>query len=108
MDLEDPHARRDALKREYGRLYSRVAAILFEEDPVGINLDDNTDEYEPEADTILPRLKFCRTAQDVRTVVHEEFVHWFSSDIAGRPERYERAARRIWSEISSLIPRDAG
>ena len=72
MTPEDPRARRDALKREYGRLYSRVAAILFEEHPVGINLDDNTDEYEPEADTILPRLEVCRTAQDVRSVVHEE------------------------------------
>jgi hypothetical protein len=35
-------------------------------------LDDNTDGYEPEADTILPRLEVCRTAQDVRSVVHEE------------------------------------
>jgi hypothetical protein len=108
MDLEDQHARRDALKREYGRLYSRVAAILFEEDPVGINLDDNSDEYEPETDTILPRLKVCRTDQDVRSVVHEEFVRWFSADIAGRPERYNRVAKRIWAEISALVPRNAG
>ncbi len=103
MDHEDPRARRDDLKREYGRLYSKVAAILFEEDPMGINQDDNTDEYEPETDTILPRLKFCQTVHDVRSVVHEEFVRWFSSDLAGRPEHYERIAKRIWAEISALI-----
>ena len=108
MTAHDPQARRDALKREYGGLYARVAAILFDEDPMGINLDDNTDEYEAETDTILPRLKACRQMEDVRTVVHEEFVRWFSAELAGRPEHYSRIARRIWTEISALIPRGAG
>jgi hypothetical protein len=104
MNAEEIRARRKAVKQEYGRLYDRVAAILFEEDPVGINFEDNTDEYEPETDTILPRLKFCRSAEEVRSVVHEEFVRWFDGHVAGPQDRYGRIAKRIWTEISALVP----
>jgi hypothetical protein len=88
-------ARREALRTEYGELYARVSAILFEEDPIRINFTSNTDEYEPEVDTILPRLARCVTVEDVRAVVHEEFVRWFNTSIAGAPERYTRIAERI-------------
>ena len=47
-----------------GKLSDRVSAILFEEDPIGINFADNTDKYQPEVDTILPRLKTCHTVAD--------------------------------------------
>ena len=102
---EDIRARRKALRDEYKGLYDRLAAILFEEDPVGINFEDNTDEYEPEVDSILPRLKSCRSAHDVQLVVHEEFVRWFEAETAGPIERYGKIARRVWTEISSLSPR---
>jgi hypothetical protein len=72
--------------------------------PFGINFEDNTDEYEPETDTILPRLKSCRSAEEVRSVVHEEFVRWFDDHVAGPPERYGRISKRIWAEISALVP----
>lgn len=102
---DDIRARRKALRDEYKGLYDRLAAILFEEDPIGINFEDNTDEYEQEVGSILPRLKSCRSAQDVQTVVHEEFVRWFEVETAGPVERYRKVASRIWSEISSLSPR---
>lgn len=82
-EADELRARRKVLRDEYRGLYDRLAAILFEEDPVGISFEDNTDEYEPEVDSILPRLRVCRTATDVQTVVHEEFVRWFDVDTAG-------------------------
>lgn len=88
-------ARREALRRQHGALYDAVSAILFEEDPIGINFGSNADEYEPEVDTILPRLAGCVTVEDVRAVVHEEFVRWFDLSIAGPAERYTRIAGRI-------------
>lgn len=84
------------LHARYRTLFNDVSAILFEVDPIGINSDDNTDEYDPEAGTILPRLKTCLTADDVRSVVHEEFVRWFGPDTAGEEDRYHEAADRIW------------
>jgi hypothetical protein len=103
MTVDDKRARRKALRAEYEELYDRVSAILFEEDPIGINFDDNTDEYELEVDTILPRLKTCRTAADVQAVVHEEMVRWFDVT-AGPAERYATIATRIWVLIGGGSP----
>jgi hypothetical protein len=36
-------------------LVAEVSKILFEADFVGINFEDNTDEYDPEAETIVHR-----------------------------------------------------
>lgn len=84
------------LKASYGTLYGDVAALLFRYDPIGINFEDNTDEYEPEAGTILPRLRECQSAADVTRVVHEEFERWFSKSDAGPAERYKAIGEEIW------------
>ena len=56
-------ARHMRMKRAYGPLFDEVSAILFEADPVrinfGNNFGNNTDEYDPETGTILPRLRIC-------------------------------------------------
>jgi hypothetical protein len=81
--LED----RRHLKKEYGELFESIANLLFNADPIGINFEINTDEYNPEVGTILPRLRSCRCADDVLQVTHEEFTRWFGADTAGRVER---------------------
>jgi len=87
---------RRRLKAEHRQLYDEVAALLFRHDPEGINFETNTDEYEPEVGTILPRLRSCRSEHDVLQVVHEEFVRWFGADTAGPRERYAKIAAEIW------------
>ena len=82
------------LKAIYGELFDATAALLFRLDPIGINYDTNTDEYEPEVGTILPRLKNCQSQSDVRRIVHEEFVRWF--DDAGPQKNYEPIAAELW------------
>ena len=84
------------LKAEYGRLLNSVAELLFRHDPIGINFDVNTDEYLTEAETILPRLKGCRSEDEVLQVVHAEFVRWFDADTAGPREHYKKIASEIW------------
>jgi len=98
-EAEESRRRRKELKRRYAAAYDRLSKILFAEDPIGISFEENTDEYEPEVGTILPRLRTCRSVDDVRRVVHEEFVTWFDADIAGPQERYETIAKRIWEEV---------
>jgi len=90
--LED----RRRLRAEYGELFNSTAALLFRHDPVGINFELNTDEYEPEAGTILPRLRDCQSANDVQKVVHEEFVRWFGGSSAGPLESYAEISSEIW------------
>jgi hypothetical protein len=36
---------------------------------VGLNVEENRDEYDPEARTILPRLAGCRSAEGVPRVL---------------------------------------
>ncbi|MGI1659458.1 MAG: hypothetical protein ACRKFN_10810 [Desulfitobacterium sp.] len=87
---------RQRLKNLYKELYNEVSEILFRHDPIGINFDDNTDEYEPEVGTILPRLTSANSIDDVRLIVHEEFIKWFDKDIAGPIERYSQIAEEVW------------
>jgi hypothetical protein len=87
---------RSRLRAEYGDLFDAIAAALFRADPIGISSENNLDEYEPEAETILPRLKGCNNVEEVVGAVHEEFVRWFSPHDAGPAERYKDAASEIW------------
>lgn len=84
------------LRAQYGSMFDSIAALLFKHDLVGINFEDNTDEYESEARTILPRLRHCQNAEDALRVVHEEFVRWFTADVAGPQEHYTQIASEIW------------
>ena len=85
------------LKAEYGDLFVSVADILFRHDPIGINFEDNRDEYYPEARTILPKLRDCHSVQDVTGVVHEEFIKWFELETAGPREKYQLLSEEIWN-----------
>jgi len=67
--------------------------------------DTNTDEYEPEARTILPRLRGCHSADDVQIVLHSEFVRWFGEDTAGSQEHYKKAASEIWQLWQQHLPK---
>jgi len=57
---------RRRLREEYGALFGSVSSLLYRHDPIGIKFGDNTDEYNLEAETILPRLWNCHTLVDVR------------------------------------------
>ena len=95
-DRERIQRERAAIRARFGPLFDEVAALLFRADPVGVNFETNTDEYEPEVGTILPRLEGCTSSSDVVRVVHEEFVRWFGVDTAGPLSRYERLATDLW------------
>jgi hypothetical protein len=94
-DLDIRRKERAALRQRYRDLFDAVAAILFHADPIEINFETNTDEYEPEVGTILPRLRQDSTVENVARIVHEEFVHWFGIDVAESSENYLSVAARI-------------
>ena len=85
-----------ALREKYGAVFDIVAAILFEADPIDINYKTNTDEYEPEVGTILPRLEHVTSAAEVQQVVYEEFCRWFDAEQVGPRENYGSVAEKIW------------
>ena len=77
-------------------LHEQVSALLFRADPIGIKFEDNDDEYDAEAHSILERLPLTRSEADAIRIVHEEFVHWFDESIAGGPDRYQDIGAAIW------------
>lgn len=81
---------------EYQELFDATSALFFRHDPIGIAFGPS-DEYEPEAGTILPRLHSCCSEADVCRIVHEEFMRWFGADIAGSPECYRQIAVELWT-----------
>lgn len=87
---------RNVLKLQFGALFDEVSAALFAADPVGINFGDNTDEYDPQTGTILPRLRGAHSADDVQVLVYEEFCRWFGKalPLLGPPEGTRRPLGR--------------
>jgi hypothetical protein len=93
---EEILAKRAKLKNEYGQLFDSVAEILFRDDPAEINFGFNQDENEPEAETILPRLKNCHSSEDVLNVVREELQKWFDQETTLK-ENNRIIAEEIWT-----------
>lgn len=90
--------KRKAIRLQYGELFDALSKLLFELDPISINFETNTDQYEPEVGTIIPRLTRAESEADVREIVHEEFCKWFDSKTVGPIEDYDAIASRIWME----------
>jgi len=93
--IEVERSRRERLRAQYEQLFEQVSAALFALDPIGINFEDNSDEYDSEAGTIVSRLAGCRSVEEVQKVVHEEFVRWFGDDVAGEMDRYRGVAEGV-------------
>jgi hypothetical protein len=90
--------KRKAVRLQYRELFDALSTLLFRADPIGINFETNTDEYEPEVGTIIPRLRHAKSEADVQLIVHEEFCRWFDSETAGPITDYRDLASQIWDE----------
>ena len=89
-------AARSAVQASDPTFFAAVSKAMFELDPIGINFEDNTDEYDAEAGTVIPRLAACLSAEDVAIVLHEEFRAWFGAETVGEIVAYRALAGRIW------------
>lgn len=79
-------------------LISEISSILFKYDPIGINFDENTDEYDPEAEAIFSRLTNDITQEDLLNILYEEFVRFFDVSLAGNKNSklYSDITIEIW------------
>lgn len=78
------------------QVVSQIEAILFRHDLIGINFEENTDEYRAEAETITLRRAEAHSVDDVRRIAHQEFVRWFDEKLAGPEVRFDSVAQDIW------------
>lgn len=100
---ERVRGQRKALKRQYKGVFAELTRAFFEADPAGINFDTNTDEYEPEVGTVLPRLTGARSAADVKNILIEEFTFWFEGSYD--PKRLAELSETVWQLWSATDDR---
>jgi hypothetical protein len=96
-DAIDATSEQYAVRRReaYATLYYTILNILHKYDPIGIAY--LADEYTPEVETILPRLKETSSVEGVNEVIYQEFVRWFDSELAGSKARYDKIAEEVWA-----------
>ena len=108
MAISDEMEKRKVVRREYTALFDTLSKLLFDADPIGINLESNTDEYEPEVGTIIPRLKEANNEEDVLRIIHEEFCRWFDVKTAGPIDAYREVAAQAWVDWQRYRGNPAG
>jgi hypothetical protein len=79
-------------------LHAKLTEILNRHDPIGlIALGAPKDEYEPEVETIVPRLSAAENAADVTRIVWDEFGRWFGAASTTGPESaYQPLVQEVW------------
>ena len=95
------------LKRDYVALVEAVSTVIDRADPIGLlaggaPLDGST----PEIGTILPLLKTAEGPEEVQKIVHEEFMRWFGSDIAGPQDAYHQTGLDVWHVLEAFRRRE--
>ena len=81
-----------------------VSRVLARRDPLGlISIRALVDEYNPEARTIAARMREAMSVEEMRRIIPEKFVSWFSEEIAGPEARYDAVARDLWARFSRDI-----
>ena len=94
--VEGARSARAEVQQQHPQLFAKVTEAMFRHDPIEINFETNTDEYDAEAGTVIPRLRDCSSSEDVVTVLHEEFSAWFGADTVGSRDRYSKLGSEIW------------
>jgi hypothetical protein len=91
---------RKRLKQEYEGLFVDLSKYLFEVDPVGVNYEINSDEYDPEVGTILPRIVDLDTVDEIASILREEFNRWF-----GDPTIYRSTYEDLAADMLTILRR---
>jgi hypothetical protein len=94
--IDQARSARLAIQTKDPEFFAAVSGAMFQHDLLGINFGDNTDEYDAEAGTVIPRLGACFSVEDTARVLHEEFVAWFGSETAGDIASFRALASDVW------------
>lgn len=102
LDNEGPPGLQDDEKEEMKPLVQEVSSILFECDPMCLDFETNTDEYDFVADTVVLLLKDKETVDDVIEAVISSIKCWFSRDLSNYKtnDKFISMSQRIWAAWS--------
>jgi hypothetical protein len=89
------------------KIFDELVELLYRHDPVGLaEIGAPGDEYWPEVESLLPRLKEATSQEDLRRIVHSVFLQKFEAEETCGPESaYEAISQEIWNRY--LVSRDS-
>ncbi len=93
-------------KEKLKKFTESVSEILYYYDPVGLSkLGVPDDEYDPEARTIIGRLKDVTDIRSLRWIVYEVFKDFFDKDtiLPSSNKCYRYIAEEIWEVWQEAI-----
>jgi hypothetical protein len=79
-----------------------IEGLLAKEDPIGIVVAANYDEYRSEAKLISTIVKPINTVEQVLDIVYKVFVESFDEQIAGEKKKYRNIAEQIFAKIQTM------
>ena len=84
------------LQKEYGNFYRAVSDIVFRHNPMELDGNHNTGDYDPEVDMFLSRIREAENLNALQELLFEVFLTDFGEENCGSRERYDVAASEIW------------
>jgi len=95
QETEDRQQHR-MLQKEYGNFYRAVSDIVFRHNPMELDGNHNTGDYDPEIDMFLSRIREAENLSALQELLFEVFLTDFGEENCGSRERYDVAASEIW------------
>ena len=86
----------------YKDLISKISNIIFKYDPIEINFGHNNDEYDPEAESIVSKLKTVTSKEETINMVYEVFLHFFSDSVEIIGEKNSKLYLDMTTEIWNI------
>jgi hypothetical protein len=82
------------------QLFEELVELLCRHDPVGLaEIGAPEDEYWPEVEALLPRLREATSKDDLKRIIHSVFLQKFEAEETCGPESaYEAVADEIWDK----------
>ena len=82
-------------------LRDELVKLFFRHDPVGLaEIGAPEDEYLPEVEGLLTRLKEAKSQEHLRQVIHSVFLQKFEAEETCGPESaYEQISQEIWTRF---------
>jgi len=83
--------------------YNEISKILFKYDPINLNFESNTDEYDSEADYIVIRFQEMKSVEELEAMIKEVFIQMFDEKLANTQhalDAYKPIASEIWALMS--------
>jgi hypothetical protein len=92
--VDQARSQRESYREKHVQLIRDIRSLVYQVDPIG---PSHHDEYDSAIHDMVPRLKGCKSSEDVQRVVHQVFTRKFGATLAGPPSKYEFLSKRIWN-----------